>query len=322
MPRIYVEFAKLRQMESNFRSISIKIENINSNFQRTVKQLDWDIKSKSDINNTANKIGRNLESEIQAIKKYQQFIVDAHSQYARIENISGSYDGLNIENMTGAGAFASASAGWLGYKVSDKNPGITAWGGKASAEAKNDWAYAGVNGYLGKVEAEGKAKAGFMQYNIKDKYKDSDWSQKEKLDWIYAEASAGVSASAAEGDAKAGLGNDILGTEVKADGSLGNATAEAKGTFSVGEDGLNANLKGKALVSAAEGKASASINLLGLEVTGSIGGYAGAAGAEGKVGVEDGKFVIEGGVAALIGFSIGVEIGLNETGWDFITFWD
>ena len=80
------------------------------------------------------------------------------------------------------------------------------------------------------------------------------------------------------------------------------------------------------MVAAAEGKVSGTINILGLEIKGSLGGYAGALGAEGKIGIEDGNFVCKGGAAAVIGGSVGLEIGLNDEGWsnfvDFITFWD
>lgn len=42
--------------------------------------------------------------------------------------------------------------------------------------------------------------------------------------------------------------------------------------------------------------------------------------------IEDNKFVLEGGAAALIGGSAGIEIGFNDEGWDnfvdFIVFWD
>lgn len=53
-----------------------------------------------------------------------------------------------------------------------------------------------------------------------------------------------------------------------------------------------------------------------MEITGKIGGYAGSVGVEGKVGIEDNKFVLEGGSAALIGGSAGIEIGFNDEGWD------
>ena len=107
---------------------------------------------------------------------------------------------------------------------------------------------------------------------------------------------------------------------------------------------MNANVGGKAMVSAVEGEAKGTINIFGIEITGKIGGYAGAAGVEGKVGVEDNKFVVEGGVAAVLGVSGGIEIGFNDEGWenftqgvqegwndftdgvgefvDFVTFWD
>lgn len=221
---------------------------------------------------------------------------------------------------------ASASAGWLGYEFAEDNPGVTAWVGKASAQAQNEWAYAGVNAYLGKAEAEAKAEAGIMKTTTKKEYKDGKWSEKTTTEFITAEvgASAGVSVLAA--DAEAGVGSDMLGVEGNVEGAAGTAKAEVKGEFSIGEDGVNANVGGEAMVAAVEGEASGTINILGIEITGKVGGYAGAVGVEGKIGIENNKFVAEGGVAALLGFSTGVEIGFNEEGWDnfvdFITFWD
>ncbi len=226
----------------------------------------------------------------------------------------------------GTSSGTSTNAEWLGAKYADGHPGVTAWIGKASAETKNDWSSASVNAYLGKAEAEAKAKAGFMQYKDKSEYSDGEWSEKEKLAFLFAEASAGASVAAVAADAKGSIGSDMLGLDGKAEGTLGSAKAEAKGAFSVGEDGVNAYVKGEAMVAAAEGKVSGSVNILGLEIKGTLGGYAGAAGVEGKIGVEDNKFVIKGGVAALIGGSVGLEIGFNDEGWsnfvDFITFWD
>lgn len=241
-------------------------------------------------------------------------------------------------------ASATADADWLGYEVADDHPGITAWLGKASAQAQNEWAYAGVNAYLGKAEAEADADFSFMQTTKKKEYKDGEWTEKTVTTFVNAEASAGASVSVLAVDAEAGVGNDMLGVEVEAEGSAGNAKAEVKGEFSVGEDGVNANLQGELMVSAVEGEAKGTINILGIEITGKIGGHAGALGVGGKAGVENNKFVIEGEVAALLGVSAGVEIGFNEEGWnnftegvekgwndftegvedfvDFATFWD
>ena len=221
---------------------------------------------------------------------------------------------------------ADAYADWLGYELDDDHPGVTAWLGKASAEAQNEWAYAGVNGYLGKTSADANAGFNFMEKKKTKEYKDGKWVEKETMEFISAEAGASAGVSILAADAKAGVGNDMLGAGVQGEGSVGNAKVGAKGQFSVSEDGIDANVSGEAMVSAAEGEVSGTINILGLEITGKIGGYAGALGVEGKAGIEDNKWVCEGGVAALFGVSAGIEIGFNDEGWDnfvdFVTFWD
>ena len=225
------------------------------------------------------------------------------------------------------------SAEWLGYEMSDGNPGITAWLGKASAETKSNWGYAGVNAYLGKAEAEADADFTVMKKKREKEKIDGKWDEKTVTEYINAEIGASASASAIAADGEAGVGDDMLGLECKATGSVGSAKAEAKGKFSIKEDGINAYAKGEAMVSAAEGEVKGTINILGIEITGKVGGYAGALGVEGKAGIEKNKFVLRGGAAAVLGVSGGVEIGFNEEGWnnftdsaddfvDFMKFWD
>jgi len=390
MPRIYVEFSRLDQIGSQCKSVASKVDAIQEDFQRTVRQLDWDIRFESNINSTATQLSRKLSQYSNALEAFQRFIADAHNEYIKLDE----YNKLNLADYISpaplnpnwfiplgpdgkldfdwtdifkdliitkpyilpsilplvspitsllyltSGIYsgntpsffdysrspsASASADWLGYELSDGNPGVTAWIGKASAEAQNEWGYAGVNAYLGKGEAAAKADAGIMKTTTKKEYQDGKWVEKSRTDFITAEAGASASVSALAGDAEAGLGSDMLGVEGKAEGAVGTAKAEAKGKFSVGEDGVNANVKGEAMVAAVEGEAKGTINILGLEITGKVGGYAGAVGVEGKVGIEDNKFVLEGGAAALIGGSAGIEIGFNDEGWDnfvdFIIFW-
>lgn len=215
---------------------------------------------------------------------------------------------------------------WLGYEFSEDNPGITAWIGKIGAKAQNEWGYAGVNAYLGKAEAEAKLDFSFMKKENKREYKNNEWENKPTTTYLVTEAKAGASISAISVDASGGIGSDMLGVEGKAEGTAGNANAEVKARFSVGEDGVSAYAKGEAIVSAVEGEASGTINILGFEITGKVGGYAGAVGVEGKFGVENNKLVTRIGAAALLGVSGGVEIGFNDEGWDnfvdFIIFWD
>lgn len=258
----------------------------------------------------------------QLLGRIQELEVDVGSGQGGSSGSSGQ--GGDAE-QTGTGFF-SFFGDWFGYEFAEDHPGITAWIGKISASVGNEWAHAGVNAYLGKAEAEAKLKGSLMEYQKKKKYKDGKWTETESFEILHGEASAGASVSILAADINAGVGNDMLGLEVKGEGSAGNAKAEVKGEFSIGEDGVNALASGKAMVSAVEGKASGTINILGFEITGKVGGYAGAAGVEGKIGIDDNKFVMEGGVAALVGVSGGIEIGFNSTGWekfvDFITFWD
>lgn len=222
--------------------------------------------------------------------------------------------------------FSSTFADWLGYEVHDNKYGITGWVGKAGAETQNEWGYAGVNAYLGKGEAKIDTDFAFWKTETKKEYIDGKWVEKTNTDFIKAEIGAGAVYSVLAGSAEAGLGTDMLGAEVDLQGSAGNAKAGLKGEFSVGDEGVDFNVGGEAIVSAVEGEATGTINILGLEIKGKIGGYAGAVGVEGKIGIEDNKFVVEGGLAALVGVSGGVEIGFNDEGWDnfvdFVTFWD
>ena len=219
-----------------------------------------------------------------------------------------------------------------GYQVDDDKRGVTAWLGKAHAKAENQYASGEVNAYIGKAKAEANAEFHFMSSKKGREYaKDSksgnyQWENESGRAYLYAELGAGAAISAVAADAKGSVGTDMLGAEIAAEGGLGNAKAEAKSKISIGDDGINFNASGEAMVSAAEGKVSGTVNILGLEITGSIGGYAGAVGVKGKFGIENNKWVMEGGVAALLGVEGGVEIGFNEQGWsnfvDFITFWD
>lgn len=214
---------------------------------------------------------------------------------------------------------ANADADWLGYELADGNPGITAWLGKASAEAENEWGYAGVNAYLGKAEAAADADFAFMETKKKKEYKNGKWEESTETVFVKAEAGAEASVSVAAVDGEAGVGTDMLGAEIGAEGTAGNARAELKGEFSVSDEGIDANIQGGAMVSAVEGEVKGTINILGIEITGKIGGHAGALGVEGKAGIVNNKFVLEGEVAALLGVSGGVEIGFNEEGWDNFT---
>lgn len=228
---------------------------------------------------------------------------------------------------------------WLDYEFADDHPGVTAWIGKVSGRTEDENSYAEVNAYLGKVEA--KAKGKFKLFSDKDKeeyqtlkdVKEGNAENEEEFKYLDAEVELGVSGNIASVEGKTGVGDDMFGSELESKIEIGNAAAKGEGELSIGENGVNANVSGELMVSAAEGEVKGTINILGFEITGTVGGYAGAVGLEGKVGFDDGKFVCKGGAAAVLGLSGGIEIGLNEEGWDnfvdgcesivdFVVFWD
>lgn len=86
MPRIYVEFSGLEQIGSRCKTASSKVTTIQSDFQRTVRQLDWDIRFESNINSTATQIARKLEQYSRALEAYQRFIEDAYNEYVKLGN--------------------------------------------------------------------------------------------------------------------------------------------------------------------------------------------------------------------------------------------
>lgn len=89
MPRIYVKFSGLQQLETTCSDASATLSEIQSDFQKTVRQLDWDVRLQSDINRTASRLSGKLSSYTAALKKYQSFLNDAHSAYQELDVYQG-----------------------------------------------------------------------------------------------------------------------------------------------------------------------------------------------------------------------------------------
>lgn len=85
MPRIYVSFSGLQQIRTECGTIAKKINAIESDFQKTAKSLDWNIKSAASIEKSANKISRRLEQQADTLKAYQKFINDAYDEYVKLD---------------------------------------------------------------------------------------------------------------------------------------------------------------------------------------------------------------------------------------------
>ena len=92
MPRIYVEFSGLNQIGSRCKSVASSVDSIQSDFQRTVRQLDWDIRFESNINSTATQLSRKLESYSRKLESYQRFIEDARGEYVKLNEYKKTTD--------------------------------------------------------------------------------------------------------------------------------------------------------------------------------------------------------------------------------------
>ena len=79
MPRIYVNFPGLERIGIECGTAASKVDELRYNIQNIHRQLDWDIRCKSDISNTARYIERKLERYARALKAYQRFIEESLS---------------------------------------------------------------------------------------------------------------------------------------------------------------------------------------------------------------------------------------------------
>ena len=210
------------------------------------------------------------------------------------------------------GSWAEGSIG--GSEVAPDGSSVSAWIAKGSAGFDIGSVNGEVNAYLGKIEAKREHK--FLLYN-KQYTLNPDGSVAETSTTVLeGTIGAGVSAEAASLDGRIKAGDDMFGSELSANGSVGNVGLSGEGTVSVGEDGLNAYLSGSAIASILEGELEGKINILGVEITATLGGYVGAVGVEGTAGIQDNIWKVEGGAAAGIGPKVGISIGPNEAGWD------
>ena len=85
MPRIYVQFSGLGQIGTGCKTVASKVDTIETEFWRTIQELDWDVRYEADINSTAKQISRKLEKQAKALKAYQKFINDAYDEYVKLD---------------------------------------------------------------------------------------------------------------------------------------------------------------------------------------------------------------------------------------------
>lgn len=90
MPRVYVQFAGMKQLGDAWTAVGSQIDEIQGSFSKTVQNLDWDIKCQSDISATASRLSGNMESYRQALQGYRSFFQQAYDAYQKLDQNQNS----------------------------------------------------------------------------------------------------------------------------------------------------------------------------------------------------------------------------------------
>lgn len=96
MPRVYVEFAGVRQLGGSCGTVYNKIGEIQDEFKNTVRQLDWDIRFEENIQTTADQLTRKLDGYKKTLTSYQKFLETAVSRYMELDGTQKSLSTLNL----------------------------------------------------------------------------------------------------------------------------------------------------------------------------------------------------------------------------------
>lgn len=109
MPRIYVEFDRFNQLGSKCQQASSKVDSIQGNFQSVIRQLDWDVRYQSNINNTASILAKKMQGYSKALDGYQKYLEEACKEYRKLDQ----YDtGQNKSGNSGADNSSSNPSFW------------------------------------------------------------------------------------------------------------------------------------------------------------------------------------------------------------------
>jgi len=107
------------------------------------------------------------------------------------------------------------------------------------------------------------------------------------------------------------VGNHILGVDISESVSVVGAYARAAARLEVTESGVNAYAELGAKAYMVNARVTGGINIMGLQIGGSIRGYGGAVGITGLAGIRDGELVFGASAAKAIGGGFDVRIGFD-----------
>ena len=98
MAHITVGFAQLQEVQQTLSDTSNQVFQASSDFQTVMRRLDWEVKSKSDIESRARRLTHKLEDCRTASRNYSTFVNTAYVKYAELENYQRGL--ANVGNVT------------------------------------------------------------------------------------------------------------------------------------------------------------------------------------------------------------------------------
>lgn len=132
MPRIYVEFVKMRQIANTTQSVSSKLDDLRSDFLQTVQGLDWEVKFQSNINSSANQIAQKLRLYDEILRKYHAFLNDAYSEYVKLDQ----FESIKSTNLTSSVLNKKASEENTDSQFLALIKSLLSWGDKTGTSDK------------------------------------------------------------------------------------------------------------------------------------------------------------------------------------------
>lgn len=98
MAHITVGFAQMQEVQQTLSDISNQVFQASSDFQAVMRMVDWEVKSKSDIESRARRLTHKLEDCRTASRNYSAFVNTAYVKYAELENYQRGL--ANVGNIT------------------------------------------------------------------------------------------------------------------------------------------------------------------------------------------------------------------------------
>lgn len=125
MTRIYVKYSSLTEIGNECKKIASNIDKIGNDFNRNIKKLDWDVRSKDNIEAKAERLVHKLNEYEKLLKEYHKVINFAYDKYKKLDNMGDNYNLVDKLKAIDGNIFVVSNpvvdVAWTGLKSIDEN---------------------------------------------------------------------------------------------------------------------------------------------------------------------------------------------------------